>query len=73
MEEQQNEIHRNVSSLKNNEFKTNNKRQGGRPGEVGVVILLTATYTIYLQTEIDLMTSLGTFAIYCSRTVVCRE
>ena len=62
-----------MNQVKKNEFKTNNKRQGGRTGEVGVVILLTTTYTIYLQIAINLMTSLGTSAIYYSRIVVCRE
>jgi hypothetical protein len=37
MEEQENEIHLNESSFQNNEFKTNNKRRGGRAVGVGLL------------------------------------
>jgi hypothetical protein len=71
MEEQENGIHLDELGFKNNVFKTNNKRQGGRTGEVGVVILLTVTYKIYPQTAINLMTLLRTAAMYYSLGLWC--
>jgi hypothetical protein len=50
MQEEQNEIDLNKPSLRNNVFKTNYKRQGGKTVEVGVLfILLTSTNSIYLS------------------------
>ena len=48
--------------------RTKARRKDGRGGVVSLL-----TYTIYVQTAINLMTLLRTTALYCSRTVLCME
>jgi hypothetical protein len=50
MQEEENEINLNKPNLRNNLFRTNYKRQGGKTVEVGVLfILLKSENSIYLS------------------------